>query len=475
MNERLIHPVLLSGGAGTRLWPLSRVAWPKQLLPLLSDRTLLQETAQRLAGGVFAPPLVVCNEQHRFLVSEQLREIDIRPSAIMLEPTGRNTAPAVTAAALLLARTDPDAVLLVQPADHRIGNVAAFRDAVAVGERAALTGRLVTFGVSPTHPETGYGYISPGMPLDAIAGAFSVDRFVEKPDAATAESFISDGFLWNSGIFMFTARRFLDELALLEPAMLDSCRTALNGGGADGEYVRLDAAAFGRAADAPIDRAVMERTRKAAVVPVDMDWSDIGSWRRLRDAQVADTDGNVAVGDVVAEGVRNSYIRAQDHLVAAVGLDNVVIVATGDSTLVAHADRSEEVSRIVARLRGDDRRERLEHGRVHRPWGSYQTVDAGARFQVKRISVKPGASLSLQMHHHRAEHWVVVSGVARVTCNDDVRELRENESAFIPLGARHRLENPGPEPLELIEVQCGGYLGEDDIVRFEDRYGRDRR
>lgn len=474
MNERKIHPVLLSGGAGTRLWPLSRVAWPKQLLPLLSQRTLLQETALRASGAAFEAPLLVCNEQHRFIVAEQLQEIDLRASTILLEPAGRNTAPAVTVAALLVARTDPDALLLVQPADHRVGDVSAFRDAVATGQRAAATGRLVTFGVTPTHPETGYGYISPGPGLEGIAGAFDVERFVEKPDAATAESFISDGFLWNSGIFMFTARHFLDELARLEPAMLTSCREALDGGIADVDFFRLDAAAFERAAEAPIDRAVMERTRKAAVVPVDMDWSDIGSWRRLRGSQTADAGGNVVVGDVIAEGVRNSYIRAQDHLVAAVGVDNVVIVATGDATLVVPADRSEEVSRIVARLRADDRKERLDHGRVHRPWGHYETVDAGARFQVKRITVKPGASLSLQMHRHRAEHWVVVSGVARVTCNDEVRELRENESAHIPLGARHRLENPGSEPLELIEVQCGGYLGEDDIVRFEDRYGRDR-
>lgn len=474
MSGRQIHPILLSGGAGTRLWPLSRVASPKQLLPLLSERTLLQETALRTGRAIFAPPLAICSEQHRFRVAEQLHEIGVRPLNIVLEPVGRNTAPAVTVAALLLARADPDALLLVQPADHRVGDVSAFRDAVAIGERAAATGRLVTFGVTPTHPETGYGYISPGPRLEGVAGAFGVDRFVEKPDAATAESFISDGFLWNSGIFMFTARQFLEELARLEPAMLACCREALDGGTADRDFFRLDAAAFGRTAEAPIDRAVMERTRKAAVVPVDMDWSDIGSWRRLRGSQAADADGNVVVGDVIAEGVSNSYIRAQDHLVAAVGVDNMVIVATGDATLVVPADRSEEVSRIVARLRADDRMERLDHGRVHRPWGHYETVDAGARFQVKRITVKPGASLSLQMHRHRAEYWVVVSGVARVTCNDEVRELRENESAHIPLGARHRLENPGSEPLELIEIQCGAYLGEDDIVRFEDRYGRDR-
>lgn len=472
MNGRHIHPVLLSGGAGTRLWPLSRVDCPKQLLPLLSERTLLQETAARCLGNGFRAPLVVCSEQHRFLIAEQLREIDVRPRQIILEPMGRNTAAAIAAAALLLARTDPDGILLVQPADHRVGDVAAFQAAIAIAEQAAAMGYLVTFGVRPTYPETGYGYIAPGARLDRAGGAFAVSRFVEKPDAATAESFISEGFLWNSGIFLFPARQLLAEIERLQPALLDSCRSALDRGSEDGEFFRLDAAAFGRAADLPVDRAVMEHTRQAAVVPVDMQWSDIGSWRRLGAAQDGDGDGNVLVGDVIADDLRHCYVRAQDHLVAAVGLEDVIIVATDDATLVVAADRAEDVGRIVARLRRGNRPERLEHARVQRPWGYYQTVDSGERFKVKRIMVKAGASLSLQMHHHRAEHWVVVSGTARITRDDDCRLLQENESVYIPAGARHRLENPGIVPLHLIEVQSGSYLGEDDIVRFDDRYGR---
>jgi mannose-1-phosphate guanylyltransferase/mannose-6-phosphate isomerase len=470
---RPIHPVLLSGGAGTRLWPLSRALCPKQLLPLLSERTMLQETALRTGGdGTCAAPLVVCNEEHRFLISEQLSQIGVVPQRIILEPVGRNTAPALAVAALLLAESEPGALMLVQPADHRIGDLVAFRRAVALAARVAASGRLVTFGITPSEPETGYGYIAPGASLAGHEGAFAVDRFLEKPDSAAARELITQGCLWNSGLFLLPVGRYLAELERFEPVMLEACRQALADGKADLEFFRLDAAAFGRAPSLPVDRAVMERTAAAAVIPVDMAWSDIGSWRRLHEAREPDAQGNVLDGDVLAEDLRHCYVRAQDRLVAAVGLENVIIVSTDDATLVAAADRSEEVSRVVERLRQAERPERLHHTRVYRPWGFYQTVDQGDRFQVKRIMVKPGASLSLQMHHHRAEHWVVVAGTARVTRDDETLLLRENESIYIPLGARHRLENPGKLPLHLIEVQSGAYLGEDDIVRFDDRYGR---
>jgi mannose-1-phosphate guanylyltransferase/mannose-6-phosphate isomerase len=469
-----IHPVILSGGAGTRLWPLSRAAYPKQLLPLVSERTLLQETAARNLSDVgFAAPLLVCNDEHRFLVDEQLREIGVEPQVILLEPLARNTGPAIAAAALWLLARDPDALMLVQPSDHIIAATEAFHRAVMHGLAAAQAGRLVTFGIKPSRPDTGYGYIQGGDPLAGLEGVLAVDRFVEKPDLLTAERFVQSGaFFWNSGIFLLAARAYLDELARINPAMLAACERAVRTGQDDLAFFRLDGGSFREAPSLSIDHAVMEHTERAAVVPVDMAWSDVGSWHALREIGHADEHGNVLRGDVLAERVRNSYIRSEGKLVAAIGLDNVVIVATDDAVLVADADAAAQVSGLVDTLRRQKRSEPDQHITGYRPWGNYRTVDAGSRFQVKRITVKPGAKLSLQKHYHRAEHWVVVHGTALVQRGEERMLVRENESVYIPIGTEHRLENPGKLPLQLIEVQSGPYLGEDDIVRVADSYGR---
>ena len=467
-----IHPVILSGGAGTRLWPLSRASYPKQLLKLSSQRTMLQDTVARgLIDIGFAAPLLVCNEDHRFLVDDQLQQIGIKPQAILLEPTARNTGPAIAAAALWLLARDPDALMLVQPSDHVIASPADFHRAVMRGLAAAQEGRLVTFGIKPVRPDTGYGYIQSG---EALAdGVFTVDRFVEKPDRDTAQRFVDSGaFFWNSGIFLLSARAYLGELARINPGMLDACERAVRDGQEDLCFFRLDGGPFAEAPSLSIDNAVMEHTSRAAVVPVDMAWSDVGSWPALRDIATADGDGNVLHGDVLAERMTNSYVRSEGKLVAAVGLDNVVVVATDDAVLVADAAAAGEVSGVVARLRGQNRSESQQHVTCHRPWGHYRSVDAGDRFQVKRITVKPGAKLSLQKHYHRAEHWVVVHGTAMVQRGEERMLVRENESVYIPIGTEHRLENPGKLPLQLIEVQSGPYLGEDDIVRVSDSYGR---
>jgi mannose-1-phosphate guanylyltransferase/mannose-6-phosphate isomerase len=469
-----IHPVILSGGAGTRLWPLSRASYPKQLLKLSSQRTMLQDTVARgLIDVGFAAPLLVCNEDHRFLVDDQLQQIGIKPQAILLEPKARNTGPAIAAAALWLLARDPDALMLVQPSDHVIASPADFHRGVMRGLAAAQEGRLVTFGIKPVRPDTGYGYIQSGEALAGGDGVFSVDRFVEKPDRETAQRFVDSGaFFWNSGIFLLSARAYLGELSRINPAMLEACERAVRDGQEDLAFFRLGAEPFGQAPSLSIDHAVMEHTSRAAVVPVDMAWSDVGSWPALRDIATADGDGNVVQGDVLAERMTNSYIRSEGRLVAAVGLDNVVVVATDDAVLVADADSAAEVSGIVAKLRGQNRSESQQHVTCHRPWGHYRSVDAGDRFQVKRITVKPGAKLSLQKHYHRAEHWVVVHGTAMVQRGEERMLVRENESVYIPIGTEHRLENPGKLPLQLIEVQSGPYLGEDDIVRVSDSYGR---
>jgi mannose-1-phosphate guanylyltransferase/mannose-6-phosphate isomerase len=469
-----IHPVILSGGAGTRLWPLSRASYPKQLLKLSSERTMLQDTVARGLSDVgFAAPLLVCNEDHRFLVDDQLQQIGIKPQAILLEPMARNTGPAIAAAALWLLARDPDALMLVQPSDHVIASPTDFHRAVMRGLAAAQEGRLVTFGIKPVRPDTGYGYIQSGDALGDGDGVFGVDRFVEKPDRETAQRFVDSGaFFWNSGIFLLSARSYLGELSRINPNMLDACERAVRDGQEDLAFFRLSAAAFGEAPALSIDHAVMEHTSRAAVVPVDMAWSDVGSWPALRDIAASDGDGNVLQGDVLAERVTNSYIRSEGRLVAAVGLDNVVVVATDDAVLVADANAATEVSGIVSRLRGQNRSESQQHVTCHRPWGHYRSVDAGDRFQVKRITVKPGAKLSLQKHYHRAEHWVVVHGTAIVQRGEERMLVRENESVYIPIGTEHRLENPGKLPLQLIEVQSGPYLGEDDIVRVSDSYGR---
>jgi mannose-1-phosphate guanylyltransferase/mannose-6-phosphate isomerase len=469
-----IYPVVLSGGAGTRLWPLSRTFFPKQFHSLASDRTLFQETVARNRTDTgFAAPIVVCNEEHRFMIDEQLRQLDITPSCVLLEPVARNTAPAIAVAAIWLMATDPDAVMLVQPSDHVIGAAGGLHEAVARGLAVAEIGRLVTFGVRPSRPETGFGYIQVGAPLDGTSDVLSVDRFVEKPDAQRAAQFIESGsFFWNSGIFLLGAARFLDELKQLHPTMFEMCAKAVADGVREPGLLRLDAKSFAEVPALSVDHAVMERTDKAAVVPVDMAWSDVGSWQALREISKPDQSGNVIHGDVITDDVRNCYIRADETLVAAVGVEDVVIVATDDAILVAKADAAAQVPRIVERLRARNRPEPTQHTTIYRPWGYFRAVDAGDRFQVKRLMVKPGAKLSLQMHFHRAEHWVVVHGTALVQRGQERMLLRENESIYIPSGTEHRLENPGKLPLHLIEVQSGAYLGEDDIVRIADTYGR---
>jgi mannose-1-phosphate guanylyltransferase/mannose-6-phosphate isomerase len=468
-----IYPVILSGGVGSRLWPLSRSLFPKQLLPLATERTLIQETALRTAGGRFERPTIVCNIEHRFLIAEQMREAGITPFAILLEPQGRNTAPAATVAALMIAEIDPDGIILLMAADHVVADGAAFSRAVAAAADAAAYDDLVTFGIEPRSPETGYGYIQCGAPLHGADAVLSVIRFVEKPDRATAEAYLAaGGYLWNSGMFAFKASAYLAELARLEPKMLQHCRAAVAEGKKDLDFFRLAAEPFAACRSISIDYAVMERTQKSAVVPVEMGWSDIGSWESLWEASAKDSSGNSLHGDVLQEGSVNSYLRSDGPLVAAVGVEDLVVVATVDAVLVSRKDASQDVKKIVERLEKSGRDLHVTHRKVFRPWGAYESIDNGDRFQVKRITVNPGAKLSLQMHHKRAEHWIVVSGTAQVTCGERVFSLRENESTFIPLGAKHRLENVGSEPLQLIEVQSGTYLGEDDIVRFEDTYGR---
>lgn len=469
-----IHPVILAGGSGTRLWPLSRSAYPKQLLPLMSERSLLQETVQRSGKDFgFAGPILICNDDHRFLIDDQLREAGHEAQKIILEPAARNTAPALAAVALWLVEQDPQAVMLVQPADHSIGAPEELHRAVQAGLTAVADGRLVTFGIKPSRAEPGYGYIKVGPLLDGSDHVRVVDRFVEKPDAATAAQYVESGaYCWNSGIFLLSAKRYLEELQRLHPDMYDACVQAVNKGKDDLGFFRLDAEAFRQAPALSIDHAVMEHTKTAAVVPVDMVWSDLGSWKALREAVDADPDGNVLSGDVLSRDVHNSYLRTEDKLLAVIGLDDVIVVSTDDAVLVAKADRVDEVSRLVDQMKQRNRSESVSHSTVYRPWGSYRSVDTGDRFQVKRITVKPGAKLSLQKHYHRAEHWVVVCGTALVQRDEESLLLRENESVYIPIGAAHRLENPGKLPLHLIEVQSGAYLGEDDIVRLVDSYGR---
>ena len=470
MAQDLI-PVILSGGAGTRLWPLSREGYPKQLLPLVTQKTMLQETALRLLGlPDLAKPIVVTNEAHRFLVAEQLREIDVELQALLLEPKGRNTAPAAAVAALLAVASDAQARILILPADHVIEDTAKFQLAVASGLGLVDEGRLVTFGVVPTSPETGYGYIRKGGEA-GVAGP--VEEFVEKPDLASAMRYLSsDDYLWNSGMFLFAAADYLADLGEFAPQMLASCKRSLAWAETDLDFTRLDADAFLACPADSIDYAVMEKTDRASVVPLDAGWSDVGSWASLHDALDNDEHNNAVYGDTIIEDCTNCYVYAGHRLVATVGLRDPVGIETKDAVLVAPKNRAQDVKAVVARLKEQDRYETELGRQVFRPWGSYDSIDHGDGFQVKHLIINPGAKLSLQMHRHRAEHWVVVRGTARVTRGEEVFDLQENESTFIPIGTKHRIENPGDEPVHIIEVQSGSYLGEDDIVRFEDTYGR---
>jgi mannose-1-phosphate guanylyltransferase/mannose-6-phosphate isomerase len=474
----LIIPVILSGGSGTRLWPLSRALRPKQLLSLVTDSTMIQDTVSRLHGiKNLADPIIVCNEEHRFMIAEQMRAIDINPSAIILEPFGRNTAPAVAISAIKakeIAGDVDDVVILVLPADHIIQNTKAFHEAVDIGYKAALDNKLVTFGIIPDSPETGYGYIKSG---DAVANHDDVrvvEQFVEKPDRKTAESYIEQGsYYWNSGMFMFKASEYINELEQFNGDMLTASKNALADGVSDLDFIRLNKDDFEKCPSDSIDYAVMEKTKHAVVIPVDINWNDIGSWTALWEVGESDKQGNVTHGDVCIIDCESSYVHSESRLVSAVGVKDHVIVETPDAILVAHKDAAQNVKKIVDELKASKREEALVPHKVYRPWGTYECIDCEERFQAKRIMVKPGARLSLQLHHHRSEHWIVVKGTAKVTCGENEFMLSENESTYIPLGEKHRLENTGKIPLELIEVQTGSYLGEDDIVRFDDVYGRE--
>lgn len=467
-----IHPVILSGGSGSRLWPLSRESYPKQLLPLAGDRSMLQETALRVAeSGRFAPLTVIANEDHRFVIAEQLRAAGVEAASIVLEPVARNTAPAVAVAALMALERDAEALILVMPADHVIQDVAGFHAAVAAGEPAARDGRLVLFGIAPDAPATGYGYIRAGVLLDDTARA--VAAFVEKPDLATAEAYLQDGgYSWNSGIFLLPARVFLEELQQHEPAVHAAAAAAVEAAQRDLTFLRLDRTAFAASPSISVDHAVMERTERAAVVPSDFAWSDVGAWSALWQIGAQDAAGNVLIGDVAAQDTRGSYVRSEGPLVVTVGVEDLVVVASPDAVLVTRRDADQGVKGAVDLLKARNHPAATQNRRVYRPWGFYEGVHEGERFQVKRITVNPGHKLSLQKHFHRAEHWVVVNGSALVEVDGAERLLGENESIYIPLGAVHRLGNPGKVPLNLIEVQSGAYLGEDDIVRLEDAYAR---
>ncbi len=472
-----IIPVILSGGSGTRLWPVSRESFPKQFWPLVSGLTMIQETAARARGPGFAPPIVVCNQEHRFVVAEQLRALGIAGTRILLEPVGRNSAPAILAAALVVAETDPHAVLWMMAADAAIHDVPALHAALDLAVAAGRAGHVVTFGMRPTAPETGFGYIELGGALPAVPGAFSVGRFLEKPDAETAAGFVTSGrHLWNSGMFVFTAEALIAEMQAHAPEVVVAVRAALDAAVTDLDFIRLDPAAFSACPSISLDYAVAERTSRAAVVPADLGWSDVGSWGALWELGEKDARGNVAAatagGTVLFEDASNCYVRSDGQVAAVLGLEDAVLVVTEDAVLAMHRDRAQDVKKVVDRLKALKRPEATTHNRVYRPWGFYESLIQGERFQVKRMVVNPGQKLSLQKHFHRAEHWVVAQGSALVTRDAEEKLVRENESIYLPLGCIHRLENPGRIPLTVIEVQSGSYLGEDDIVRLEDTYGR---
>jgi mannose-1-phosphate guanylyltransferase/mannose-6-phosphate isomerase len=471
-----IYPVILSGGSGTRLWPLSRGSLPKQLLPLHGERTMIQETVARVGVPGAASPILICNDDHRFLVAEQMQEIGLAPSAIVLEPMGRNTAPAAAVAALIASENDPAAIVALFPSDHVVDDEPAFRTALAKAVQAAEAGSIVTFGLAPTAPETGYGYIERGDALAGAEGAFKVRAFREKPDVITAARYIAEGnYYWNGGMFVFRADVMLEELAKHAPDILPPVREAVAKAARDLDFIRLDAENFGKAPNISIDYAVMEKTDRAAVVPCSIGWNDVGSWSSLWEIRPQDEAGNVLHGDVVTHDTRNSFVHSEKTLTAMVGVENLVVIATKDAVLVADKGHAQDVKAIVDKLKAKGRTEPMEHTVVFRPWGSYEVVDRGDDFLVNHIMIKPGGRIGQHMHHHRAEHWIVVEGTARVTCGDKTTILHENQSTFIGLGEKHRLENPGKVPLRLIEVQSGPYLGADDIARYENFYGEGKK
>lgn len=467
-------PIILSGGSGTRLWPMSRKAKPKQFLSVIDDKTMLQNTVDRLKGLCsIEASLVVCNEEHRFIVAEQLREIGSQHQGLILEPEGRDTAAAIALAALKAVEINSENTILVLPSDHEIKNIPAFHQAIEKAQLLSEQGMLVAFGIVPTKPETGYGYIKKGHPVDGAEGCGHVDKFIEKPDLLTAQEYLANGnYYWNGGMFMFKASVYLQELERYEPRVLEACERAYKGLSVDHDFVRVDATEFAQCPSISVDYAVMEKTEKCVVVPLDADWSDVGAWAAVWESLPKDPRGNAAVGDVKMIDCNNSLVVSDGRLVTTLGLENIVVVESADAIMVADRDKAQGVKSIVDSLKLDNRSEATEHREGFRPWGKYDSIDRGDRFQVKRITVKPGQTLSLQMHHHRAEHWIVVKGTAKVRCGEDTKLLSENQSTYIPLGELHQLSNPGKFDLELIEVQSGAYLGEDDIERFSDDYGR---
>lgn len=470
----MITPVVLSGGSGTRLWPLSRKAYPKQLLPLLNETSLLQDTINRLQGlDDVDKTMIICNEDYRFMVAEQAHSTSLDTSAIILEPVGRNTAPAIALAAFYALEKDENAVLLVLPADHDIQDVEAFHQAIEVGLQQALKNQFVTFGIVPDSPETGYGYIKSADRVE-VNKVSKIEKFVEKPDLKAAEKYLKEGgYYWNSGMFMFKAEEYLNALKEFAPEIYSASQKAINAVVRDMDFIRVGAEEFQQCPSDSIDYAVMEKVSNAVVIPVDIGWSDVGSWSALHEIGEKDKDNNIFIGDTKSVSTKNSYVRAEHKLVTTLGVENLIIVDTDDALLVADKSRVQDIKEIVESLSAENREEVVLHKRVCRPWGCYQGIDHSDRFQAKRITVNPGAILSLQLHHHRAEHWIVVNGTAKVTKGEETFILSENESTYIPLGTKHRLENIGKIPLELIEVQTGSYLGEDDIVRFDDVYGRE--
>jgi mannose-1-phosphate guanylyltransferase/mannose-6-phosphate isomerase len=480
-----IRAVVLSGGSGTRLWPFSREAYPKQFLSFTGGKTLFQDTVSRVVDWHteqavldVIPPLVVCNEMHRFLAAEQLRQLGLDKGSILLEPAGKNTAPALTLAALCSVEEGTNPVLLVLPSDHYVADVIGFQSCLSEAIELAAGGSIVTFGIVPDKPETGFGYIHRGSKFGKTA--FVLSGFAEKPDVVTAKKYLDSGeYLWNSGIFILQAKTWLDEIKKHRPDIFEACTEAYKKGKPDGDFIRVDNEAFSKCPSDSIDYAVMEKltgessaSPRAVVLPLDVGWSDLGSWPALTAVRPTDDDGNVIIGDVFVKDTHNSLLYSQSRFLATVGISNLVVIETSDAVLVAHKECAQDVKVITDHLKKTSRPEHIHHAKVHRPWGDYESIDAGSRYQVKRLTIKPGATLSLQMHHHRAEHWTIVKGTARVTRGEESFLLTENESTFIPVGVKHRLENPGSIPLEIIEVQSGSYLGEDDIVRFEDYYNR---